>query len=434
MIAYTPNVYTMGLYYSQNDSTDKALACLVTSTSAAKNQRDFYTQSMALYQSSVIQRSYAPEIAIRNAQESISIYDKVKGGSLKNKAYFIMNLAECVAYSQHVGNIREAINITRKALCIALKSRDSSAIADVYQDLSLFHGVAGQTKSALSYAKMSWRYRLVKNCSAKVALAYAYLKSDSLIRAREIIQSIPDKDYSVNGGSLYSLRRLIAFKDGDYVSANKYADSTTVYLEKQNSSNLKTKDSYYRIMIQENNAIAETEKAKQTQTFLMISIVILVFIIFLFILHYARMSKDRLMLQLRHQQEKYSMEMNQKEQQLIMMRDFLKQKIGIIQKLNQLKAEDKKSIILDENDWKELEIFLNGSADGFVQRLNKNFPSLSKKDIYFLMLIKVGLPYSVIANAYNIEVKSVKQKLFLLKDKLGLKGSETSTQEFIKEF
>ena len=99
-----------------------------------------------------------------------------------------------------------------------------------------------------------------------------------------------------------------------------------------------------------------------------------------------------------------------------------------------MKAEDKKSIILYENDWKELEVFLNGSADGFVQRLNKNFPSLSKKDIYFLMLIKVGLPYSVIANAYNIEVKSVKQKLFLLKDKLGLKGSETSTQEFIKEF
>lgn len=433
---YAKCLYYMGLYYAQNDSTEKALVCFSNANIVARTRHDYYTQSLALYQTSIIQRDYAPRRAIRSAKDAISLYNKVGKITLSNEAYSVLNLADCIAYNQSENdNISKAIITANKALALAWESKDSSVIADTYQDLSLFHSILEQPSQALSCAKLSWRYRSRKDNSAKVALANAYLTSDSPSKAKEIIMSIRKKDYRKNGSSLYSLLRFIAFKEKDYVSANRYADSTEIYLKEENSANLKDKDSYYSSLIQKDNARrARMEKAKQIQNVIMLAIIIVVFLIGTLILHYARMEKKQLLLKLRHQQDSYLMQMEHKERQLAMMKNFLMRKIDILQKLNKLKSEDKRSIILNEEDWNELEIFLNSTYDGFVVRLYQQFSRLTKKDVHFLMLIKAGLSYSSIAMAYNIEAKSVKQKLFLLKEKLGLKGSKISTYEFINEF
>lgn len=91
-------------------------------------------------------------------------------------------------------------------------------------------------------------------------------------------------------------------------------------------------------------------------------------------------------------------------------------------------------MILDDEDWNELIVFLNNFDNYFVSRLKEEFPKLTTKDLHFLMLIRIKMPYHDIASIYNIEVKSVKQKLFLLKNKLGLNGSQKSTREFIETY
>ena len=50
------------------------------------------------------------------------------------------------------------------------------------------------------------------------------------------------------------------------------------------------------------------------------------------------------------------------------------------------------------------------------------------------MLVRLKIPYEGIASIYNIKEKSVKQRLFLFKKKLGLEKSKVSTREFIEEY
>lgn len=109
-------------------------------------------------------------------------------------------------------------------------------------------------------------------------------------------------------------------------------------------------------------------------------------------------------------------------------------KISILHKLESIKTGSGKPVLLSDSDWDELEAFLNSSDEAFVERIKREFPDLTKKDIRFLMLIRIGLPYPVIAQIYSIESKSVKQKLFLIKGELGLKNGQKSAKDFIQSY
>lgn len=50
------------------------------------------------------------------------------------------------------------------------------------------------------------------------------------------------------------------------------------------------------------------------------------------------------------------------------------------------------------------------------------------------MLIRLHLPVHKIAEIYHIKDTSVRQKLFLIKSKIGLKSGDDSAQEFIDNY
>ena len=108
--------------------------------------------------------------------------------------------------------------------------------------------------------------------------------------------------------------------------------------------------------------------------------------------------------------------------------------IDIIKRLQLIKSIGRKQIVLTEDDWKEIEMFLNTTDNDFVERLQIEFPRLTQKDIKFLMLVRLRLPYESIAIIYGIEEKSVKQRLFLFKNKLGLNKRNISTREFLEDY
>ena len=66
---YAKCEYYMGKYYALNDSSEKALRCFSNSVKAAKRQNDYYTQSLALVQSSLIVREYDPDLAIQYSND-----------------------------------------------------------------------------------------------------------------------------------------------------------------------------------------------------------------------------------------------------------------------------------------------------------------------------------------------------------------------------
>ena len=129
---YAKCQYYMGKYYALNDSSEKALNCFSKSIKEAKKTYDYLTESMAFLQSSVILSVYDVNKSICYAYKAYDTYNLLRNGNTSNKAYLLLNLAECYSYKK--GKMDTCLLLTNKALGYATASKDSTVIADVLQD------------------------------------------------------------------------------------------------------------------------------------------------------------------------------------------------------------------------------------------------------------------------------------------------------------
>lgn len=109
-------------------------------------------------------------------------------------------------------------------------------------------------------------------------------------------------------------------------------------------------------------------------------------------------------------------------------------KIEVVEKINSAAPDENKRIILSESDWTELEVFLDSVEDLFVSRLKQEHSNLSKTDLQLMMLLRLRLSQKTLASIYCISEKAIKQKLFLYKDKVGIKNEKFSLRNYIENF
>lgn len=127
-------------------------------------------------------------------------------------------------------------------------------------------------------------------------------------------------------------------------------------------------------------------------------------------------------------------ELAHKEVQLSAIRNYLLKKIEIVEKLNSIREKDIKHFVLSEEDWAELEVFLEGVEDCFVTRLKKLHPNLTQSDIRLMMLLRLKLSQKALALIYCISEKAIKQKLFLYKERVGIQNRPISLRKYIERF
>lgn len=430
---YAKCEYYMGRYYVVSDSSEKALKCFDKSINAAKKQGDNYTQSMGLFQASRIIREYNPKLALRYAKETIAIYNNVKNGSKTNKVYALLNLAECQAYNDD--SVNNGLTTAKQALKLALRTKDSIVIANTYQDLSVLYSMRDEGDSALLAAKCVCSYSKHPDISAINSLAQAFYDTDSLKRAKEVLNSFKEKDPERKyAAATFSLLRLISAKEHDVEQTSRYADSVEVYQEKEIESISETKDRYYTAMLQKEELRKKFQNESQMKTVLQIVGICFSVLIIAIILYITWLKQKHTQIIHQEKQHQQQLELEHKERQITTMREFMMKKINIIQKLTSIQSNKNKHVLLSDSDWEELGAFLNSSDNEFIVRLTNEFPLLTKKDIRFLMLIRIRLPYQIIAQILSIEPKSVRQRLFLIKAKLGLKSNQQSTKKFIEDY
>ena len=424
--------YYMGKYYHLNDSSEKALACFANSIRAAKKQRDYYTLSMSLERSSVVVRDYDPDLALRYSRNSIDAYNRVKDGLKVNKVYLLLNLAESYFYKDNQSP--ECISLTKKALCLAMRLNDSLAIADSYQDLSVFYAFIEKKDSALFAAKKRFAFCRNNNLSALAALGQAYYQADSLPQAKAQALAIRKLSKTKLAYDAFDILYVIAMSKGDLEQANAYKDSIAETFQAEIRSNSQAKNKYYNSLIQKDRLRAKYQNENRMKNLTIVALSVLFILIVCFILYASRLKRKQLREHNEEEQRRRDLIIEHQKTQMTTMRDFLVRKINILHKLDAIQTADSNHVVLNDEDWDELQAFLNSSDNNFVERLQKAFPDLTKKDIRFLMLIRIRLPFSTIASVYNIEPKSVKQKLFLIKKKLGLSNSQMSAKEFIESY
>lgn len=423
---YAKCQYYMGKYYMLNDSSEKALICFNHSVNAAHKTKDYLTENMSLVKASVILSGYDVNKSISYAKSAYKSFDHVKSGSLKNKVYLLLNLAECYSYED--GKIDTCLLLSQKAIGYAKTCKDSTVMADALQDMSNFYDMSDNATMALKVAEESFNYRKNHDASAILTFANALYKAGNIDKAKGLLSLIKRDEYHDYGDVIYSLCRLIARKEGDLILVSNYADSTENFLYNKNTEDMSAKDKYYKLLVDKESKKVSSQKESQWKTILMFVTLVLSTIIIILIVVKAK--KDK-----RVQETN----IKNKELQLANIRSFLLKKIDIIRKLNNENDKDEikdsmKSVVLDDNDWEELEVFLDNADNMFVKRIKAQFSTLTKKDLRFLMLIRLRLPVHKIAEIYHIKDSSVRQRLFLLKSKIGLKSGDDSAKEFIDNY
>ena len=113
-------------------------------------------------------------------------------------------------------------------------------------------------------------------------------------------------------------------------------------------------------------------------------------------------------------------EIRHKEIQLSTMRSFILRRIDTAQKIQELRGNKTDTVPLTEEDWEEIRLFVDGVEGNFVSRLHSTFPDLSDDDIRLMMLLRLKMPTKALALIYGISEKSIKQKLFVYKAKVGI--------------
>ena len=105
-----------------------------------------------------------------------------------------------------------------------------------------------------------------------------------------------------------------------------------------------------------------------------------------------------------------------------------------MEKIESMRNETEKHILISEDDWNEIEVFLDSVENLFVSRLRAQFSGVTKKDLRLMMLLRLKMPQKTLALIYGISEKAIKQKLFLYKAKVGIEKEQKSLREFMENY
>ncbi|MCM1078567.1 MAG: hypothetical protein NC431_11465 [Firmicutes bacterium] len=438
-VLYPRSMYYMGKYYFLADSSEMAMQCFEQAVTGAVQHKDTVTECMALEKFSKLLRHYDIEKAVTVAHEATRKYSVLMNHDIVNQGWLELNECQNVSYG---GDYDAAMRLCRKAFSTAKKANDSLLLRDVCNAQSYIYSMAGLHDSACFYAKQAIEYDRLNELSAILNLSYEYICMDSLKEAERLLleatDSMPVRLYA----KYYNLLR-ISIINGDKDRSLTLLDSTTSYIDGMYQKELEAKDGYYKELMAKEHERAELKGLSEMKTRLIVSFgaffpAVLLFILYIFYNNRktarrrAKFSKEKMEIRQKYERRLYEQELANKDLQLSIMRAYLLKRIEVISKIENLKEHS--GILLSDDDWQEIRVFLDSVDNLFISRLTEKYPSLSEKDIRLFMLLRLQISSKTIAAIYGISEKSIKQKLYLYKSKVGLEKSDDSLRSFLESF
>ena len=435
---YAKCEYYMGKYYMLNDSTELAEDCLQKAADVSEKNGDRYTQCMALEKYSRVLRQTNPRKAVEVARHAETTYSSTPEASKSNIVYTKLNVSMCLLFAD---SVNEAEKKCKEAMSVAYEVKDSGILSDVYQDMASVLAEKKNYKESLWYSYQSCKLDNADQSSKMLNLAWSYLNADSIKQCNALLNTIQTENLS-ELYTAYYIRHLAAIKEHDYSKAVSLADSAYHYIEEMYGKELNDKEKYYKSLVAAQYEKGISEGRANLLTWLVSLIVFSAIAVIAFILYAYRQYKLRAERKIQSEQEKLAMEkkmheeeMRHKDIQLSTMRSYLLKKINIAQRIEKIRGNKKNIVVLTEEDWEEIKMFVDNVEGNFISRLKKRFPKLSDEDIKFMILIRLKMSSKAMGLIYNISEKSIRQKLFVYKSKVGLEGKNSpSLRSYIESF
>jgi tetratricopeptide (TPR) repeat protein len=438
---YATTLYYMGKCFLLNDSMEQAKSCLEKSYSISDSLHNMNLKCLALDKLIEVEEQLAPDTALKYAKALVKMYDSTPNVSIYNKVAARLRLCDNFMF---VDSLRQALCEGQIALKLAMKDADRNLYSFVCQDLANVYEKVGEKDSCLFYARQAYSSNGTDRLSCQLMLASAYISVDSIERAFAILKQAtpktPEDRYSV-----FFMQSQAAMKTSNYMLAKTFGDSANSCLQNMYRSALQAKINYYTSFLKKESERAKMQGKAEMQRWVFGLIVLLGLIIILFVLYAYWSYRKRSLARIAHEQEIFSQkqqmmeklhqeELSHRDVQLSVMRTYLLKKIEVVEKLNSSVPNESKHIVLSDNDWTELEVFLDSVEDLFVSRLKQKHPNLSKADLRLMMLLRLKLSQKTLASIYCVSEKAIKQKLFLYKDKVGIKNEHFSLRNYIENF
>ena len=431
----------MGTFYLLVDSMEQAKSCLEKAYFISDSLHEMNVKHLVLDKLIEVEEQLEPYKALRYAKDLVKMYDSMANVTIYNKVAARLRLGENFFY---VDSLQHALEEERKAYRMAMKAGDSNLLSYVRQNLASTFEEMGEKDSCLYYARQAYDLTAANRFSCLLTLASAYISVDSINQAFRLLKQTTPKT-AEDRYSVFYIQSQAAMKAHDFKSAKSFSDSAYHYLEDMYRTASKAKISYYSSFLKKESERAKMQGKAEVQRWVFGLIVFLGLIIILFVL-YAYWSYRKLSLaRIAHEQEIFTQkqqmmeklhqeELSHRDVQLSVMRTYLLKKIEVVEKINSSVPNESKHIVLSDNDWTELEVFLDSVEDLFVSRLKQKHPNLSKADLRLMMLLRLKLSQKTLASIYCVSEKAIKQKLFLYKDKVGIKNEHFSLRNYIENF
>ena len=435
---YAKCEYYMGKYYMLNDSTELALDCLQKAADVSEKNGDRYTQCMALEKYSRVLSQTNPRKAVEVARHAETTYSSIPEASKSNIVYTKLNVSMCLLFAD---SVNEAEKKCKEAMSVAYEVKDSGILSDVYQDMASVLAEKKNYKESLWYSYQSCKLDNADQSSKMLNLAWSYLNADSIKQCNALLNTIQTENLS-ELYTAYYIRHLAAIKEHDYSKAVSLADSAYHYIEEMYGSELNKKQKYYTSLVAAQYEMGISEGKNNLLTWVIGLIVLSVMVVLAFISYAFWQYQLKAKRKIKNEKEKREMEkkmheeeMRHKEIQLSTMRSYLLKKINIAQRIEKMRGNKKNIVVLTEEDWEEIKMFVDNVEGNFISRLKKRFPKLSDEDIKFMILIRLKMSSKAMGLIYNISEKSIRQKLFVYKSKVGLEGKNSpSLRSYIESF
>lgn len=441
-------MYFMGKCYMNSDSAEKAKYCFRKAVVASKMCSDTVFQCKSLYALSIADRESNPRFSLRCAEQAQDIYNRFSKAKETEKLRYQLNVADHHLSSKALRQADSTIDIV---IGRALATHDRELTSDAYLLKSKIESGKADSRRALDYAERACSIAPVPNGKAFLHLAKCLKDNGRYDECCHLLDSLKltDDNERLQCQLLKFKAYLLQGKDAATIQAA--ADSVFRKMEQIRKAEVNKKDRYY-IESMENAkhmALSQIQEYRyRTSATLLIALLILMTIsaAFLYVNHSNKMkakieSIERAAAQDRaiSQKEKelahilHQKEMQQQQITCDLMKSFISKRIDI---LNKLKSMDSRTphVVLDDNDWAEIEEYLNLTSNGFVSNIRDAFPSLEEKDFQLMMLVKINLPAKSMANIYGISEKSVKQKLYVFKKKVGIDQDCISLRDFVMAY
>lgn len=449
---YAKCQYYMGTYYAIVDSLKECETCMTNAISASRKNHDSHTLYLALDRLSRTIRNCDPKSSIVKGKEALRVLEESEPENTINKTYLLLSIGEAYLFSQSKQDCYKYFN---RALELAELLNDSALISYAYQDYATANLDFGDYSKALRNSSLSLHYSTYQYDSQHIAYAISLLECDSIQAAKQIFNNLLENHQPASTKfTIYEKLLQIAIKEKDISQALVYEDSIDFYAVLWNESMRDMCNDYYHTTIEQEKSkihLMVVNKIRQ-RTIICISIIAAIIICFIFVLYRLHRIKARrrfdlakqrhdyqLKLQeklhkieLENQEKDFQRDMQLKDSQLAMMRQYMLDRLEIIKEVKEHTVNSK--ITLTDSDWAKIRNFLESVDSQFISRLSKQHTNLTEKDIRFCMLIRLGFTTKNLTDVYCVNERSIKQKLLKFKTKVELFDSNISFRQFIQSY